>query len=68
MKVKVTMDVPVDAPHNYAGRDVHAGEELYVFTEDTFGCIDTSVGIAMSENGEKEYPFFEFPREALDLP
>jgi hypothetical protein len=68
VKVKVALDVPKDAPGNYSGRDVHAGEEFYVFTGVTYGCVDNHNGIALSEQGETEYPFFEFPREALHLP
>jgi len=67
VKVKVLLDVPAESPGNYLGRDVHAGEEFYVFRGVTYGCIDTSVGIALSEKGVRIYPFFEFPREAVDL-
>ena len=68
MKVKVLLDVPKDAPGNFSGRDVHAGEELWVFKGNTYGSCDTVKGIALSEHGPYAYPFFEFPREALDLP
>jgi hypothetical protein len=68
MKVTVARDVPADVPGNYSGRDVRAGEEFYVFTAETYGSCDTYNGIALSEQGERTYPFFEFPRDALDLP
>jgi hypothetical protein len=66
VKVKVMLDVPKDAPGNYSGRDVHAGEEFFVFQASTYGCVNESTGIALSEKGEISYPFFEFPREALE--
>lgn len=62
----VTRDVRADELHNHLGRDVKAGERFYTFTQYTFGSVDNQNGIALSErNGE--YPFFEFPRDAVEV-
>jgi hypothetical protein len=42
------------------------GEVLWVFYGPTYGAVDTERGIAMSEAPGTE-PFFEFPRDALDM-
>ena len=66
--VLVMRDVPANEPYNYAGRDVKAGEILYIFTLCTYGCVDTTREIALSETGD--YPFFGFPLDTIerDLP
>ena len=69
MKAKrymVTRDVAIDAPHNFADRDVRAGEILYGATVVTHGCVDTTNGIAATWDSEGGYPFFEFPRDAVE--
>lgn len=65
MKVTVTRDVGSEDPHNFAGRDVGEGETLYRYKGATYGCIDTLNGVALSESGPYETPFFEFPRDAV---
>lgn len=64
--VTVTRDVAAGELHNYLGRDVQAGERFWTFTQMTYGSVDDRGGIALSErNGE--YPFFEFPRDAVEV-
>lgn len=65
-RVRVTRDVPASDPHNFTGRDVLEGETFYVFIDHTYGCVDSSGGIALSESGPLDYPFFEFPRGAIE--
>jgi hypothetical protein len=62
--MRVTRDVGKGEAHNFAGRDVKAGEIFYRFTEPTYGCVDWTNGTALSE-AEDEYPFFEFPADAV---
>src|SRR5512146_1787169 len=66
MKFKVTRFVHHDEPHNYANRDVDEGEVFYKFERYTYGCVDKNNGIAVSETDPHTYPFFEFPRDALE--
>lgn len=63
--VKVVRFVSIDEEHNYLERDVLKGETFYTFDKNTYGCVDELDGIALSEV-EGEYPFFEFPRDAVD--
>jgi hypothetical protein len=63
--VRVSRDVLACELHNYAGRDVMQGEVLYTVTFCTYGCIDEVGGVALSER-PGEYPFFEFPRDAVE--
>jgi hypothetical protein len=51
--------------HNYSGRNVQPGEVFYRFIGTTYGCVDTSAGVALLEEGESVYPFFEFPLDAV---
>jgi hypothetical protein len=64
-KVRVVRDVDIDEPHNFAERDVWAGEEFWECLLTTYGCVDTIGGIALTER-YNEYPFFEFPRDAVE--
>ena len=66
-RVIVTRDVAADEPHNFLRRDVAAGEVFYTFHQCTYGCVDTVEGVALSET-QDEYPFFEFPRDAVTSP
>src|SRR5512146_1224690 len=66
MKFKVTRFVHHDESHNYANRDVDEGEVFYKFERCTYGCVDENNGIAVSETDPYTYPFFEFPRDALE--
>jgi hypothetical protein len=63
--VRVTRPVSKNDPHNYAGRKVEKGEVLYTFHGPTYGCVDSWNGIALSEVVD-EYPFFEFPLDAVE--
>lgn len=63
--VRVTRDVSINDPHNYAGRDVAEGETFYIFRLTTYGCVDNINGIALSVEFDK-YPFFEFPVDAIE--
>lgn len=64
--VRVTRDVDLKDLHNFSGRDVSKGETLYVFRLCTYGCVDEINGIALSERYD-EYPFFEFPLDAIEM-
>ncbi len=64
--VRVTRDVAIDEEHNYADRAVKEGEYLFTFIGATYGCVDDCGGIALSEV-EGKYPFFEFPRDAIEV-
>jgi hypothetical protein len=63
--VKVTRDVADSERYNHLGRDVKAGEIFYVCHRPTYGAVDTNNAVALSE-AEDGYPFFEFPRDAVD--
>jgi hypothetical protein len=58
--------VPLSEYHNYLGRAVQAGEVFYTCSLPTYGCIDECGGIALGEKPD-EYPFFEFPRDAIEV-
>lgn len=62
----VNRDVPASEDGNFAGRDVARGDILWTFHLPTYGCIDDVRGIAMSRQ-PGEYPFFEFPRNAVSI-
>jgi hypothetical protein len=62
----VTRHVAADYPHNHLGRNAAEGEVFYVFTGPTYGAVDTEDGIALSER-PGEGPFFEFPRDAVEI-
>ena len=64
--VRVTRDVTIDEDHNYLGRAVKEGEYFFTFIGVTYGCVDTCGGIALSEV-EGQHPFFEFPRNAIEV-
>jgi hypothetical protein len=64
-KVRVTRDVDIDEDHNFAERDVWAGETFYICTLNTYGCVDSMSGVALTER-PNEYPFFEFPKDAVE--
>jgi hypothetical protein len=63
-QVTVSRDVSMTERHNYAGRDVKKGEVLYLYMGFTYGCIDTTYGIACTFEPDKP-PFFEFPLNAI---
>lgn len=65
-KVRVTRPVSRVEAHNFLGRDVREGECFYIFRGTTYGCVDSQYGIALSEQLD-EYPFFEFPCDAIEL-
>lgn len=65
MKVRVIRFVSEDEEHNFLHHDIYPGEEFYLFTASTYGCISPG-GIALSDRGEDEYPFFEFPHDAVE--
>jgi hypothetical protein len=66
-KVRVTRDVPAGDAHNYLGRDAAEGEVFYLFTGPVYACVDDFNGIALSEGGPASHPFFEFPRDAVEV-
>jgi hypothetical protein len=63
---RVTRDVSRDEPHNYLGRDVVKGEVFYRAAHPAYGCIDTDNGLALTEKPDGDYPFFEFPLNAVE--
>jgi hypothetical protein len=71
MKVEVTRFVSAGEKHNFLGRDVSKGEVFYEFSGYTYGCIDERLdgtgGIALSEKGPFDTPFFEFPSNAVEM-
>lgn len=64
-QVTVTRDVGVNEPHNFLHRPVAEGEVFYKCDLPTYGCINYDGGIALTEQ-PGEYPFFEFPRDAIE--
>jgi len=64
-KVIVTRFVSMNEPHNHLGRNANAGEEFFTFHQPTYGCVDDRNGIALSVI-DGDYPFFEFPRDAVE--
>lgn len=64
-KLVVTRHVRIDDPYNFSGRDVAEGEVLYRFMKATYGCIDYEGGIPATWDENGDYPFFEFPRDAV---
>lgn len=67
MRAIVRRDVGYEEKHNFLGRDAVEGEVFHVYQGNTYGCINYRGGIALSEYGQFEYPFFEFPRDAVDI-
>lgn len=65
-KYRVTRPVLKDDEHNYSGKDVAEGEILYAATRPTYGCVDTCNGIALTRKPDGDYPFFEFPLDAVE--
>lgn len=63
-KVRVTRTVKKRDPDNYGHRTFKKGEILYKYTGYTYGCIGD--GVALSEAGSRETPFFEFPADAIE--
>lgn len=64
VRAVVTRPVSKGEPHNFLHRDVAVGEVFYKFTGATYGCIDYSGGVALSEASDAN-PFFEFPVDAI---
>lgn len=64
--VRVTRFVSDAEEHSCLGRDVYPGEVFYAFGHPTYGCVDDYYGIALTERSDGDYPFFEFPRDALE--
>jgi hypothetical protein len=63
MQVVVTRDVAPDEVE-WLARVYKTGERLWTFHGVTYGCVDERAGAALSEQ-RGEYPFFEFPYDAL---
>lgn len=63
----VTRPVGIDERHNYLGRAAEAGERFTVCTVATYGSVNTDGGIALSEQADGGYPFFEFPLDAVRI-
>ena len=61
----VTRPVGRDERYNFLGRAVAAGERFFVCTRPTYGSVDTDHGIALTEQADGGYPFFEFPLSAV---
>jgi hypothetical protein len=62
----VTRSLKKGARGNHANRTVYKGEVFFGFRGNTYGSVNTEEGIALSEYGELIYPFFEFPRDAVE--
>lgn len=65
--VTITHFVAEDDPGNHIYRDVHPGEKFYIFRGATYGCVDSSKGIALSEKGAYQTPFFQFPLGTFEV-
>jgi hypothetical protein len=63
--MRVIRDVAADEKHNYLGRDVKEGEIFYRCYLATYGCVDSMNGVALTQV-PNEYPFFEFPLDAVE--
>ena len=66
LEVITTRDVPEDDPHNFYGQDVPKGTRFWTFEGYAYGCVGPG-GIALCENANSEYPFFEFPTDAVEI-
>jgi hypothetical protein len=64
---RVTRDVGHDERGNYSGESFAEGDVLYQPMRPTYGCTDTSVGIALTKDPTGDYPFFEFPLNAVEV-
>lgn len=66
-RVVVTRDVPNAERNNFLGRAASKGEIFYVFSGPTYGCVDFSSGLALTESPDGNNPFFEFPADAVEV-
>ena len=67
MRALVRRDVGYEEKHNFLGRDAYEGEVFYVYQGHDYGAINRQGGIALSESSPFGIPFFEFPRDAVDI-
>lgn len=63
LKLTLARDV-LKKDHRWLDRDYKKGEQLYLFTGATYGCIGKK-GLAFTKTGE--LPFFELPATALSI-
>lgn len=68
MKLRITRDLGPD--EHYDDHEVHetieAGSIVYACFKPTYGCIGFG-GIAVTWDPDGDYPFFEVPRDALEV-
>ena len=62
-KVKLLQNMKVN-DYGWLHRDLNIGEEFYLYTDVTYGCISIN-GIAVTEEWNKK-PFFEIPKELVE--
>lgn len=65
--MRVTRFVPGNEPGNFLGRDVNPGEVFWTFDGVTYGSCDEETGIVLIESSFAKGPFFEFPRDAVEV-
>lgn len=63
IRYRVTRDVRSDAPNNWAGRDVQAGEMFSEYEGCTYGSCDLRGGVVLARGNNT---FFEFPKSAVE--
>jgi hypothetical protein len=63
----VTRPVGHHERYNYLGRAAEVGERFFVCTRPTYGSVDTDHGIALTEQADGDFPFFEFPLDAVQV-
>lgn len=64
-RYRVTRDVGKDEKNNWHGADVAAGTLFYRFRGVAYGSCDEVNGVALTEDPDGGFPFFEFPRNAV---
>lgn len=64
-RFRVTRDVLASEVGNHLKRDAVKGEVFFECRLPTYGCVDYGQGEALTELPD-EYPFFQFPRSALE--
>lgn len=64
-KLRVTRLVkPEESP--WLEREYLPGETLYVCNRYDYGCVNQAVGFAATLDPNGDYPFFEFPLDAVE--
>jgi hypothetical protein len=65
LEMTVTRTTLAMNPHNHAGRNVFAGETVYLCRRATYGCLHPRE-VALTFEADGGYPFFGFPADAVD--